>query len=520
LFAFAAFTVMFSAFVMPHKVRVPDAHSLSREIVIQWLEDKYETGWLVKMKRIILKNGKDVRVKRGHPWVWDNEVAAVLDGKGADHETEAVLLPGEVADVESGRKEYLGRAFVNPQSKIVARIYSPSKEGADIGFFRRRIREAMERRATHFDLGRESFRMVFAEADFLPGLIIDRFVGWPFETGSEDRLPITRDAPSAESAAPAATGDPLSSQVPLAPQASHTAQASLAFEDMERTYGPPSVYFSIQFLTYAMDARREMILDALPECAGVYEKSTAMARTMEGLDLREGVLRGKAGRIVIFENGCPFVVNFDHSQKTGHFFDQARNHAVVGELVRGLVRERYDGDDAVTALDCFCYTGGFSIPMAQAGARVTACDSSAEALAALKTNALLNGVEHSIETTEADVFDLLTQHLKEKRRYTVVVLDPPAFAKNHATKSAALRGYKELNLKAMKLLEPDGILVTCSCSEAVDEWLFRKIANDAAQDTNHRLHLIEFRHQSPDHPILTGYDESQYLKCGIYRVMK
>jgi 23S rRNA (cytosine1962-C5)-methyltransferase len=438
------------------------------------------------MKRIILKSGKDVRVKRGHPWVWDNEVAAILEGKGADHETEAVLLPGEVADVESARKEYLGRAFVNPQSKIVARIYSPSKEGVDTGFFKRRIREALERRAVYFDAGRESFRMVFAEADFLPGLIIDRFVGWPLENGDSH-------------AGSAAIGWPL------------------AFEDWERAYGPPSVFFSIQFLTYAMDARREQILDALPECAGVYEKSAVKVRALEGLDLREGVLRGKAGRIVLFENGCPFVVNFDHAQKTGHFFDQARNHAVTGAIVRGLLRERQG--DAVTALDCFCYTGGFSIPMARAGARVTACDSSAEALAALKTNAQINGIGDSIETVETDVFDLLTAQLREKRRYTLVVLDPPAFAKTHASKSAAIRGYKELNLKAMKLLEPDGILVTCSCSETVDEWLFRKTVTDAAQDTGRRLHLIEFRHQSPDHPILSGYDESQYLKCGIYRVM-
>jgi 23S rRNA (cytosine1962-C5)-methyltransferase len=431
------------------------------------------------MKRIILGPGKDVRVRRGHPWVWDNEVGAVLDGK-----EEAELQPGEIADVESARKEYLGRAFVNPQSKIVARIYSPSKEGVDTGFFRRRIREAMDRRAAHYDAGRESFRMVFAEADFLPGLIIDRFTGWPVGDGLPD-----------------------------------TAGGPLTFERMEQGFGPPSVFFSIQFLIYAMDARRDQILDALPECAGVYEKSAVKARTLEGLALREGVVRGEAGRVVIFENGLPFVVDFGRSQKTGHFFDQARNHAFAGGLVSGLVRRRSGENGAVTVLDCFCYTGGFSIPATRAGARVTACDSSADALAALKTNALTNGAEGAIEAVEADVFDLLAGHLREKRRYSMVILDPPAFAKSHASKSAAVRGYKELNLKAMKLLEPGGMLITCSCSEAVDEWLFRNIVNDAARDAGRRLHLIEFRHQSPDHPILSGYDESLYLKCGVYRVL-
>jgi 23S rRNA (cytosine1962-C5)-methyltransferase len=452
------------------------------------------------MKRIILKQGKDIRAKRGHPWVWDNEVAAILDGMGkrADKDTgeasaEIALLPGEIADVESAHKEYLGRAFVNPQSKIIARIFSPSKEGVDTGFFRRRIREAMERRTAHYDAARESFRMVFAEADFLPGLIIDRFLGWPLE------------------------GD-----LPEFGRATADATGPLTFEQMEQAYGQPSVFFSIQFLTYAMDVRREQILDALPECAGVYEKSAVKVRVMEGLAPRGGVVRGNVSRIVIFENGFPFVVNFDQSQKTGHFFDQARNHAFAGVLVSGLAhgRHRAGNTDAVTVLDCFCYTGGFSVPAAHAGARVTACDSSAEALAVLKTNARLNGIADAVEAVEDDVFNLLTSQSKEKRRYTMVILDPPAFAKTHASKSAAIRGYKELNLKAMKLLEPDGILVTCSCSEAVDEWLFRKTVNDAAQDADRRLHLIEFRHQSPDHPILSGYDESLYLKCAAYRVMQ
>jgi 23S rRNA (cytosine1962-C5)-methyltransferase len=443
------------------------------------------------MKRIIVKKGADIRIKHGHPWVWDNEIERVLEGKG-EGAVPATLVPGETADVETAGKSYLGRAFVNPRSKITARIYSPSKEGVDAGFFKRRIREALERRSVWYDLNRESCRIVFAEADFLPGLIIDRFVGWPFD----DNPPCLGD-----------TGTFSPGYLP-----------PLTFEQMEKENGPPAVIFSIQLLTYAMDARRDQILEALPDSAGVYEKSAVKARELEGLSLREGVLRGKAAGMLFFENGLPFTTRFDNSQKTGHFFDQARHHALAGRLVTGLRRESGE-ETAISALDCFCYTGGFAIHLARAGARVAACDTSENALSTLKTNAFLNGVGDSVETIKDDVFNMLTEQLRQKRRYRVIILDPPAFAKTQVSKTAALRGYKELNLKAMRLLEPGGVLMTCSCSEAVDEWVFRKTIQDAAEDAGRRLHLLRFSYQAPDHPILVGYAESLYLKCALYRVL-
>ena len=438
----------------------------------------------------------------GHPWVYDNEIAQVLSGpevktnaaKTAEKTTpmeSAVLEPGEVADVESSRREYLGRAFVNPNSKIRARIYSPSKEGVDKGFFKRRIREAMLLR-TGYDLRKESSRLVFAEADLLPGLIIDRFVGWPL--------------------------DALESAVTERPVNFETAVAAL---------GPPSSWLSVSFLCWAMDERKEMILDALQELlaapfapgeepfgapAGIVEKSGARVRELEGLPLREGLVRGafpQAG-IVIFENGLPFAVHLEEGQKTGHFLDQRDNRRLAASFLR---------DDHSSVLDACSYTGGFGIHAARAGALSVVCvDVSAVALEALKKNAGLNGVSDRIKTVEADVFEYLRTAVRKKERFDLIVLDPPAFAKTRSSMEAALRGYNEINLRSISLLKPGGVLVSCSCSQAVDETLFRKMVTEAAADAERRLVQVDFRCQAGDHPILVGYDESYYLKCGFYRI--
>ena len=245
------------------------------------------------MKRLILKKGEEGRIIQGHPWVYDNELQGILEGKAA---TQAgPLEPGECADIESSRKQYLGRAIVNPNSKIIARIYSPSKEGMDKGFFKRRIREAVQRRQGLFDLSRESARLVFAEADFLPGLIIDGFIGWP-----------------------------------LADIEADIAERPLNFELARAALGPPRFWITIQFLAWGMDCRRDMIIEALNEVlgamlfppAGIIEKSAARVRELEGLPLREGLVSGDfpAGGIVIFENGLPFAADLFGGQKTGGLF--------------------------------------------------------------------------------------------------------------------------------------------------------------------------------------------------------
>ncbi|MDR2701431.1 MAG: class I SAM-dependent rRNA methyltransferase [Spirochaetaceae bacterium] len=482
------------------------------------------------MKRIILKPGEERRILAGHPWVYDNEVAAIIEGKAAipaklkEPVFLAELTAGECADVEGvirGKPVYLGRAIVNPNSHIIARIYSPSKEGLDKGFFKRRIREALERRiAAGYDLSKESARMVFGEADSLPGLIIDRFVGRPAD-GS--------DAGSVE----------------------------------------PSSWLVIQFLSYGMDCRRDMILDALKEIgetgevfgrnnsdaidagsnstaySGIIEKS-APVRELEGLPLQDGLICGSfpAGGIIITENGLSFLADLQGGQKTGHFLDQRNNRRLTGEYAGRLAEKpaaRNLSDDVkdlsgdvkknFRILDCFCYTGGFGITAGKAAqaalshadsasettaVSVTAVDASSAALNLAQKNAALNGIAY--QTIEADVFDFLRQADRSKEKYDLVILDPPAFAKNRAALEGALRGYKEINLRAMRLLAKGGMLVSCSCSQAMDEGRFKRMIADAATDAEKRLIQTDFRYQPPDHPILVGYDESLYLKCGFYLV--
>ncbi|MDR0722284.1 MAG: class I SAM-dependent rRNA methyltransferase [Treponema sp.] len=440
------------------------------------------------MKRIILKAGEEERIVSGHPWVYDNEVARILGPKGP-----ANLEPGETADVESSGKTYLGRALVNPYSKIIARIYSPSKEGIDKGFFKRRIREALSRR-TGYDLHRESARIVFGEGDFLPGLIIDRFVGWPQEVM-----------------------EPAFSERPI------------RFDLAESALGPPSSWLSMQFLSYGMDSRREVILAALEEVlgnlpvgqdriplgqpTGIIEKSGVPFREREGLPPREGIITGTfpPGGILIFENHFPFGVDLEQGQKTGYFLDQRENR-------RSLKKWITPGD---RILDGCSYTGSFGIHGARFGAAsVHAVDVSAEALKQGVNNARLNGVEDRIIPVEGDVFEVLrTYERTRKERFDLIILDPPAFAKTRSSLEGALRGYKEINLRALKLLNKGGVLVSCSCSHAVDERAFKRMVAEAARDAELRLMQLDFRYQAPDHPILIGYDESLYLKCGFYRVL-
>lgn len=480
------------------------------------------------MKRIILKPREERRIMLGHPWVYDNEVESILDGHGAKPDKPCALLPGELADVESSAKKYLGRAFVNPNSKIIARIYSPSKEGVDKGFFKRRIREAIERRVSSgYDMRRESARLVFAEADFLPGLIIDRFVGWPLDAVESVR-----------------------------------AETPVRFGDVSASLGPPASWVSVQFLSWGMDERREMILTALEEVlsapwpqgaaiihagprpggessgmaaemrplgapSGVIEKSGAKVRELEGLPLREELLRGTfpPRGIVIFENGLPFAAHLEEGQKTGHFLDQRDNRRLTAaRLTRSRVgngggiggKDFAEGGPRV--LDACAYTGGFGIHAARAGAESVVCvDVSASALESVKVNAALNGVSSRIKTVEADVFEYLRAAERGKERYDVIILDPPAFAKTRAALDGAIRGYKEINLRAITLLKPGGLLVTCSCSQAMDSGRFKRMVTEAAADAGRRLFEADFRYQAADHPILAGYDESLYLKCGFYK---
>jgi len=471
------------------------------------------------MKRIILKPGEEERIILGHPWVYGNEIDRVLEGK-----EEAKLVPGECADVESSRKNYLGRAIVNPNSKITARLYSPSKEGLDKGFFKRRIREAVLRRVFSRNLSRESARLVFAEADFLPGLIIDSFSGWPL---AEIEAAVT--------------------------------QRPVTFELAQAALGPPRFWFSVQFLVWGMDCRREMIIEALrevvtivnnadtekdaaagavypaafvPEGAlcGIYDKSAAHVRELEGLPLREEAVWGTFPEtgIVIFEGnlqgdlqgnlpGLPFIVDLPQGQKTGFFLDQRDNHLLAGQYAAMLQKET---GKELRILDACSYTGGFGLHALGGGAgKLTLLDTSAAALEAAWKNAALAGLEDRVTAVEANVFDELRNLVRRKEQFDMVILDPPAFAKSRSSLEEALRGYKEINLRAIKLVRPGGVFVSCSCSQAVDEILFKRMIAEAVADAERRLIQIDFRFQAQDHPILAGYDESLYLKCGFFRVL-
>ena len=371
--------------------------------------------------------------------------------------------------------------------------------------FKRRIREALRRREGFRDLSRESARILFAEADLLPGLIIDYFTGWPLAE--------------------------LEAAVSLRP---------LTFELARAALGPPRSWLSVQFLTWGMYCRRDLIIEALEEalCAtqatditidetaarrldfpvNIIEKSAAKVRELEGLPLREGLIRGSfpAGGIVIFENGFPFAVDLLEGQKTGHFLDQRDNHLLAARFA-ALAGAEAAGP--VRILDACSYTGGFGIHAlrgVEAGA-LTAIDVSATALAGLRKNAALNGCADQITTVEAGVFEALRGFERAKEHFDMVILDPPAFAKSRTALGEALRGYKEINLRGIKLLRPGGILISCSCSQALDEGRFKHMIAGAAADAERRLVQLDFRFQGPDHPVLIGYDESLYLKCGFYR---
>ena len=473
------------------------------------------------MKRIILKAGEEGRILAGHPWVYDNEVEKILNGPGAK---EAALEPGETAEVEAlsgqgGSSPYLGRALVNPNSKIIARIYSPSKEGIDKGFFKRRIREAIGRRLLYggadegaYNLTRESGRLVFGEADFLPGLIIDRFVGWPLAEIEED-----------------------------------LSERPLDYDDTEGRLGRPDSWIVIQFLSYGMEKRREEIIAALEEVLsgplsparkralgpprGILERSAPRVRELEGLPPGEGLIKGifPPGGIVIFENGLPFVVDLEGGQKTGHFLDQRDNRLPAASYTAQLTGT--EAPRSLRILDGCCCTGGFAIHILRLGDYrfnsggeavpifADCVDSSAAALELLKTNAALNGVEDQVRSVEAGIFDFLREAERRKESYDMVILDPPAFAKTRSALGAAIRGYKEINLRALKLLRAGGVLISCSCSQALDDGAFSRIITEAAGDADRRLYLLESRSQAPDHPVLVGYGESRYLKCHIYRAI-
>lgn len=385
-----------------------------------------------------LAPGRQRRVAAGHPWIYETDIAR-LEGRPE---------PGDTVEVVDSRGHFLGRGFINPRSVIRIRMMTRHpEEQVDEGLIRRRLERAWNyRRRLLPDLA--CCRVVFAEADFLPGLIVDKF------------------------------GDVL----------------------------------VIQTLALGIERWKETVvseLDRLLTPRGIYERNDVPVRELEGLPQQKGYLSGTFDpRLVVEENGLKLLVDVAGGQKTGHFLDQRENRAAIRRFAQGA-----------RVLDAFCHTGGFALNAAVAGAReVVAVDASADALATAAENARLNGLGERIRFENANAFDWLRAQERQDGHFDLIVLDPPAFAKNKTALEGAYRGYKEINLRALKMLPPGGILVTCSCSYHMTPDLFRQVVADAALDARRRLRLIEERAQAADHPILIGYDESHYLKCLVFEV--
>ena len=373
------------------------------------------------------------RLKDGHVWVYRSDI---VSSNG--------ISPGSLVGVADERGKFLGTAFYSSASQIAIRLLSRQPVEDLDNLLRHRMQDAIAYRELVVR-DTDAYRLVFSEADFLPGLIVDRY---------NDLL-------------------------------------------------------SLQVLTQAMDVQpvRATIISELNSLkpAGIVERVDPKIRELEQLLPRSsGLLQGEKRSTIFSMNGVKFHFDALEGQKTGAFLDQRENYAAAAQYAHG------------EALDVFCYQGGFALHLAQGCSKVTGVDSSRPALEVADRNAALNGRE--IEWIEANAFDLLRDYAAAGQQYDAIVLDPPAFAKSKKNLDTALRGYKELNLRALKMLRPGGILVTCSCSYHVSQADFLAVIAEASRDVHRNLRLLENRTQAKDHPILLNVPETAYLKCLIVLV--
>lgn len=402
-------------------------------------------------KLTITKKGERA-ARSGHPWVYGEEVTHV----------EGTYQTGDIVDVYSDKDRYLGTGFANDISKIRVRIVSRNaNDRFDEAFWQRRVKYALDYRKTV--MGDKDFaccRLIFGDADDMPGLTVDRY------------------------------NDVLVAQT----------------------------------LCYGMDQVKPVIFKALVDelaamgvtLRGIYERNDVKVRELDGMEEYKGWYQAdflpQPGSVLttIDENGILYDVDVENGQKTGFFLDQKYNRLAVAKIAAGK-----------HVLDCFTHTGAFALNAAKGGAAsVTAVDISQEAVDMTNENIRRNGLEDIVTAKQANVFDLLTDLADHKcHDYDFIILDPPAFTKSGHTVHNAIRGYKEINLKAMKLLPRGGYLATCSCSHFMRDDLFRRMLHDAAKDAGVRLRQIEGRQQSPDHPILWNVPETNYLKFYLFQVV-
>lgn len=390
-----------------------------------------------------IKKGEGRSLKSGGLWIFDNEIDTIT----------GEFENGDLVYVHDFDDYYLGCGFINTNSKITVRIMSRIK-GQEINhdFLKMRVKTAWDYRKTTVDT--DSCRLIFGEADFLPGLVVDKF----------------------------------------------------------------SDILVVQSLALGIDCMKSEILDILKELLaedgyiirGVYERSDAKVRTNEGMERVKGFLGEPFDtKVEIIENGVKYLVDVAEGQKTGFFLDQKYNRSAVAKLCK----------DA-RVLDCFTHTGSFALNAGMGGAKeVIGVDASDLGVAQATENASLNGLSDTVKFIAADVFDLLPEYEKKGELFDVVILDPPAFTKSKNSVKNAIKGYREINLRAMKLVKDGGYLATCSCSHFMTPELFAETIGQAAKNVKKRIRQVEYRTQAPDHPILWAADESYYLKFFIFQVV-
>ncbi|HEX8142953.1 MAG TPA: class I SAM-dependent rRNA methyltransferase [Pyrinomonadaceae bacterium] len=382
---------------------------------------------------IVTQRGAE-RARAGHLWIYRSDVRDATRAEG-----------GTLVHVFDERKRYVGQALYSARSEISLRLLTLTDEAIDREWWRTRLREAAARRAAYVS-ETNAYRLVYAEGDLLPSLIVDAYDG----------------------------------------------------------------LLVLQTLSQGMDALKGMLVELLVEefaPRAIVERNDVRVRELEGLELRTGPLYADApAELEIMQDGVRFLISPLGGQKTGSFLDQRENRLAARAVAHGR------------ALDCFTFNGAFALQLARACQSVLGLDVSAEAVAAARRNAELNN-SGQVEFREANVFDALREMEAAGERFDTIVLDPPAFAKNRASVGKAGRGYKEINLRALKLLNRGGALITCTCSYHMSEQMFLDIIAAAARDARRRIQLVEKRMQARDHPILVGMPETYYLKCMIVRVL-
>ena len=392
---------------------------------------------------VTLKKGEGRMLKSGGLWIFDNEIASIL-GSFED---------GDIVAVHDFDGYGLGKGFINRNSKIRVRMMTRNRhQEIDEAFLKMRVQEAWDYRKKVSDTG--SCRVIFGEADFLPGLVVDKF----------------------------------------------------------------SDVLVVQSLALGIDRLKDQIVGLLKEVLaadgikirGVYERSDAKVRRQEGMELYKGFI-GEAfdTNVEIEENGVRYMVDVKDGQKTGSFLDQKYNRKAIQHLCK----------DA-KVLDCFTHTGSFALNAGYGGAKeVTGVDASELAVEQATLNSKLNGMEDRVKFICRDVFELLPELEEKGEKFDVVILDPPAFTKSRNSVKNAVKGYREINLRAMKLVRDGGFLATCSCSHFMTYELFTQTIHQAARNVHKRLRQVEYRTQAPDHPILWAAEESYYLKFYVFQVV-